>query len=529
VRVAAALAGYLRAAGVERVYGVPGEDHLFLLDAIEAAGLRYVGARDESAACIMAAAESQATGLPGVAVVTIAPGLTNAINGLACAALDNLPLLLISGQHGPDRGPIIVRQGLDNHALVASLTRWHATVGRRIHQVLARALDTALAPPGGPVYLEVRDDVAQAEAADSASDWPLLVPGRSAPPPVSPAALDELRSWVRAARRPLVILGARARGERLAAAVASLRLPVFTSPAAKGWCTFEHAWFAGTFLNGNLEAALLERSDVVLAVGLDAQDFFNAPWRYAMPVYAVEPDATSTQHFLPTRAQVIGEPASALEALSDVQSVWTHAEVAAYRDEVAQRLALDDQRLTIPTALAEARALLPPETLLTVDAGFGKPLTSYLWPACAPNTCFTSHGLSTMGYAIPAANALKLANPDRPVLAVMGDGSLLMRAPEIGVAAEQGVAPIYVAWVDGSLAQIEIKQRRQGLRTVGARIPPACCAKIADAFGGVGWDVSTRAEFRAALAEATLADRPALIGARVDQSSRDAWFELLRG
>src|SRR5207302_8554714 len=133
--VADALAHALQKVGLQRVYGLPGEDRLHLLHAVENAGLTYVAARDETSATIMAAAEAQATGLPGVVIVTIAPGLTNAINGIAHAALDNLPLLLVSGQHAPDRAPIIVRQALDNHALVASLTRWRATAGRRINQV----------------------------------------------------------------------------------------------------------------------------------------------------------------------------------------------------------------------------------------------------------------------------------------------------------------------------------------------------------------------------------------------------------
>jgi acetolactate synthase-1/2/3 large subunit len=111
----------------------------------------------------------------------------------------------------------------------------------------------------------------------------------------------------------------------------------------------------------------------------------------------------------------------------------------------------------------------------------------------------------------------------------MGDGSLLMRASEISVAAEQGVAPIYVAWMDGALAQIETKQVRQNLRPVGARVPDVSCAKIADAFGGIGVDVSTLDDFSRALRHGLRAGRPTLIGARVDQSCRAEWYELLRG
>jgi acetolactate synthase-1/2/3 large subunit len=142
---------------------------------------------------------------------------------------------------------------------------------------------------------------------------------------------------------------------------------------------------------------------------------------------------------------------------------------------------------------------------------------------------FTAHGLSTMGFALPAANALQLAHPKRRVVGFMGDGSLLMRASEIGVAAQHGIAPIYVAWMDESLSQIEVKQVRQHLQPVGARLPRTSCAKVADAFGGVGVDVETLDEFRQALGEAQHAQLPTLIGARVDQTWRPEWYELLRG
>jgi len=140
-----------------------------------------------------------------------------------------------------------------------------------------------------------------------------------------------------------------------------------------------------------------------------------------------------------------------------------------------------------------------------------------------------SSDLSTMGYALPAANALALMHPDRPVAAFMGDGSLLMRASELSVAAEHGIAPIWIAWMDGTLAQIETKQLRQSLRPVGARLPSVSCAKVADAFGVAGIDVDSLADFDTALASALASRNATLIGARVDQSRRAEWYEMLRG
>jgi acetolactate synthase-1/2/3 large subunit len=537
--VAAAFASVLQAAGVQHVYGLPGEDHLRLLDVFAATGLTYVGAREESAAVLMAASEAQATGLPGVALVTLAPGITNAINGLAHAWLDRVPLLLVTGQHHPDRAPLIVRQGLDTHRLVESLTKWTATASPRIHQMLARALDTALAPPAGPVLLELRDDIASAAPLDKPADWPVLQAGTRTTKPIARLEAEALPAGATAllarANYPAIILGGNCPTDprtraALEQASRTLAAPVFATPSAMGMPAPSAEWFAGTFMNGNLEAGLLATCDLLLTVGLDAKDFFNAPWRYSAPVLAIN-EQPETQRFAPTTCQLLGDTASIVEAVAchGSASVWSVPEVAAYRGSVASAFRLDESAFTIPAALRLARSQVPPNTRVAVDAGFGKPLASYLWSTPEPNHYFTAHGLSTMGYALPAANALCLTYPGEPVLAFMGDGSLLMRASEISVAAEHNVAPIYVAWMDGALAQIETKQLRQSLRPVGARLPQVSCAKIADAFGAVGVDVDCLDDFDKALTDALSSHCPTLIGAHVDQSCRAEWYELLRG
>jgi acetolactate synthase I/II/III large subunit len=489
----------------------------------------------------MAATEAQATGVPGVVMVTLAPGLTNAVNGIAHAHLDGIPLLVISGQHNPDRAPLIIRQSLDNHALLHSVTKWTATASRRIHQVLARALDTAMAPRPGPVLLEIRDDVAAQAPTDSATDWPALQGGGrtvrlSRPVDGSTTGLEQIRSLLAGAARPSIVVGGCPTDAAALAALVGLagrlRAPVFTSPSAMGALSVEQPWFAGTFLNGNFERQILDRSDVILSVGLDAKDVFNAAWACAGAVVAVN-TAPDTQRFVPARHQIVGDPAEILDALSPPAgagaSAWTIDDIGRYRASIAQAFRLSQDALTIPAAVHAARQVLPPETLVAVDAGFGKPIASYLWSAPAPNMYFTAHGLSTMGYALPAANALQMIEPTRPVVAFMGDGSLLMRASEMTVAAQHGIAPISVAWLDRSLAQIELKQARQGLRLVGTRVPEVSCARIADAFGGVGVDVDTLDGFRRALEHALRSDVPSLIGARVDQLTRAHWFELIRG
>jgi len=210
-------------------------------------------------------------------------------------------------------------------------------------------------------------------------------------------------------------------------------------------------------------------------------------------------------------------------------SKWQPSEVAAHRIHVREQLASPADRLSVVSALEVASRTLPQDALVAVDAGFGKPITSYLWRPGGPGAYFASHGLSTMGYAILAANALKLAHPERTVVGLLGDGSLLMRATEIRSAVELGIAPIYMVWMDGSLTQIEMKQRLAGLRTVGAAISAPACADLARALGSRGADVSTLEALRAALEEAQNNSLPTLIGAHIDTSRHAAWYSLIRG
>ena len=293
--VAEAAVSYLRNIGIRRIYGVPGEDHLEFLHQVESQGLRYIAAREESAACLMATAEAQATGLPGVVVVTIAPGLTGAVNGIASAYLDHVPLLIISGQHSAERYPVTVRQTIDGHALLASITKWTVTVGSRINQALARVIDTAMAAPAGPVFVELRDDIARSESTDDPVDWPSsLLPRHKIEPSYRPTSIDTLVSTMTNSSRPIFILGSRVRDPAVGAAAAdaatALGIPMFTTPSAMGAVPDDHDWLAGTFLNGDPESALVGRADLILAIGLEANDIFNANWRYEAPVVALEAD-----------------------------------------------------------------------------------------------------------------------------------------------------------------------------------------------------------------------------------------------
>ena len=455
--VAEAVARGLAARGVERVYGLPGEDHMLILSALASEGIAYVGARCENAACIMACAESQASGRTGVALVTMAPGITNAINGIANAFLDQVPLIVLCGQHPAERQSTAIRQYLDNAKVTAGVTKATFAATSSINHDLARAFAIAESVAPGPVLLEVRDEIARSDASDDLERWL----GATTEAMGEPSVPVDLAVRLGAAERPVLIIGSHGRYPDIAASVSTLatrlRAPVFVTQSAIGRVRTD-PWLAGTFLNGNREQQLLGEADAILGIDLRPNEIYNRQWAYA-PISAICSTRLEDTYF-PIDQRLVGSVGSLLASLDaelaklPVQSKWDAADVANYRANL-ERLFFaesDTSTLTIPEAIRCVRETLPDDALVVADAGFGKPILAYLWSAETAPTFFASSGLSTMGYAIPASIGVRLAvTEERKLVAFMGDGSLLMRASEISVAAELGLQCIYVAWMDSAL------------------------------------------------------------------------------
>jgi acetolactate synthase-1/2/3 large subunit len=541
VIIAAQVANGLYELGIRRVYGLPGEDHMALLDSFASAGLEYRAAFNESAAVLMAATEAQLTGLPGVAVLSLAPGVSNGVNGLLNTYLDEIPLLLISGQHPADSLPFVVRQGFDIAQLVTPMTKWRAkvTAGMNVPAVLGRAVDEAMSGRPGPVYLELPDGVAVAEAkADEATATRGVQRLRArwteaaAPAVAQPATVDAIAARLRTAKRPVLISGGRRR--RLSPATVDAfatanRVPVFTSSRQKGLLPGDSTFYAGTFLNGRLEKDLLDSADLVLLTDPESFDFYNKPWNFTADAVAITDDAF-TEWLNPFTEVHVADPDAVLTALTGqpTASEWAAADVRGYRDGLRAKLLPESETLSVAHAVDAALSGWPEDGYLVADAGFGKPLVAMLSEPSQPDHYFASNALSTMGYTIPATVALRRAGRG-PILAFLGDGSLLMRLGELAVSTEDGPGTVYLAIMDRSLTQIEVKQERRDLANVGVTLPPVLCAQLGQSLGIEGVDVHSADELAAAVTKGLQGRRPVLIGAHVDPAPSRVLFDLLRG
>ena len=535
---AEAIAAALARAGTRLMFGVPGGGpNLDVVGAAAAAGLRFVLARGETAATIMAATCADLTGTPGSVVVTRGPGLASAVNGIAHAALDRLPVVVIADTVPAADAGRISHQRIDQTALGRSVAKAAVTVGGPAGQAAERIVRTALAAPPGPVIANMDDSVPY-RADGSTPDSGDTGPGSGAPGPVDADGAPVLAGALRAARRPVLLLGAGAipRAAAIRDALAGRGIPALHTYRARGVLPDSAAEAAGLVTGGTMEWPLLSLADLVIGLGVDEAEMIPARWDYAArTVLVTEPGAPPPGGYF-TGATALTMPlAGALEVLAAAPGHdWPPGAGHAAKADAARRLAsaaVAAPGLLAPQqVVATARAGAPPETIATVDAGAHMLVAMPLWEVPEPRRLLVSSGLATMGYALPAAIAAALCAPRAPVVAFTGDGGLGMTLAEIETAVRLSLRVIVIVFNDAALSLIKIKQKPAGQGGDGAvRYRPVSFAAAAAALGAAGVAVASEPDLAAALADALRRTGPTVIDASVDPAGYPAVMDLSRG
>jgi acetolactate synthase I/II/III large subunit len=526
-RVADVVAGCIATAGVRHAFGMPGGEVITLVDALAAAGIRFVLTRHETAAAIMAAGTTVVTGAPGLLVTTLGPGLANAVNGIADAAQERVPLLVISGVVERGVRARYTHQVLDHAALLRPLVKASFEIeAEGAAAVVTRAVALALAAPCGPVHLDLSPAVAEAPAS-----LPLHVG-----PPASIAALRidsddaviaEVRRSLGAAKRPLLLAGFEAArtgaGQVVASMANGLGIPVLTTYKAKGILDEYHPCALGAAgLSPAADRILLElvaAADVIILAGYDPIEMRQG-WLDPFPPAAVVVEVTAApadhgMHRVGRR--LLGPVAPLLAAIfADLppSAIWPAGEPLTARRRLAAQFA-GPGGWGPHAVFQELAESLPATATLTVDSGAHRILFSQMWRARRPLEVLQSAGFCTMGAALPLAIGAKVSDPGRPVVAVLGDGGLEMCLGELGTLRDQALPIMMVVLQDRSLALIELKQRQAGLARSGVALGDTDLPAVARAFGGVGVQVTTTTALRAALDEARTAPVFTLIACQI--------------
>ena len=507
----------LHSAGVRHVFGHPGGEVVDLIEGFRAAGLEFVLAKHETGAAFMAEAMASSSGRPGACLATLGPGATNLVTGVAHAYLDRSPLIALTGQLPVERYETVTHQKLDLRALFAPITKWQARVSAAdAGAVTDRALSIALQPRQGPVFLEVPSDVPSQDAA----------PGGADPEPQRGAGVPDERSVSEAATllgtsaRPVLFAGLdaldAATAEPLRRFIEAWGIPAILSPKAKGLLRDDHPLVVGT-IEGLGSAKLYEwvaRRDLVVMVGFDPVEF-DRDWTSAAPVIHLSP-LPNVDGYYRSAVELVGPVPGSLDALRASAKPKDTTDVARFRKEFRRFVRPQRSGLTSQGVLEALRAALPEDALVSCDVGFNKSVSIQCWPAYAPRTFFVSNGLSSMGYGLPAAIGLKLAQPERAVACILGDGGFAMSVAELETAARLGLAFTVVVLADEALQQIKAGQERKGFPVTGTTFGALDYVALATAFGADGVEARTLDECGAAFRDAARSKRVTLIAAHVD-------------
>ncbi len=545
---AEAIVRALAGAGTRLMFGVPGGGpNLDVVGAAAAAGLRFVLARGETAAVIMAATYAGLTGAPGAVVVTRGPGLASAVNGIAHAALDRLPVVVIADTVLAADADRISHQRIDQAALGRSVAKAAVTVGGRgAGEAARRIVRTALTAPAGPV-IATMDDTAQAGRPDGSAAHGRAPDGSAADgrgPDGSGAAgnASYLAAAVGAARRPVLLLGTGAipHTAEIRRALAGRGIPALHTYRARGIVPDPAAEAAGLVTGGTTEWPLLSAADLIVGLGVDEAEMIPARWDYpARTILVTEPGtgpaaAMGDGYF--TGATNLEMPlAGTAGVLADAPAHdWPPGAGRAAQADAAARLAAAavaaPGRLAPQQVVTTVRAHTPAETIAAVDAGAHMLVAMPLWEVPEPHRLLVSSGLATMGYALPAAIAAALCAPRVPVVAFTGDGGLGMTLAEIETAVRLSLRVVVIVFNDAALSLIKIKQKpagQGGEEAVSYR--PVSFAAAAAALGAAGAAVSTERDLAAALAAALRRPGPTVIDASVDPAGYPAIMDLSRG
>ncbi len=530
LRVADLVAQTLAAHGISLAFGMPGGEVVTLVDALGEAGIRFVLARQETSAAIMAAGSHASNGAPGLLVTTVGPGLANAVNGIADAAQERVPLIVMSGVVDHVHRARYTHQVFDHTKLLAPLVKASFEIeADGASATVARAIRLAMSHPMGPVHL----DLAPGTAALPVNDATVHRPARAYAPALKSTdpGIDAIRAALAGAVKPLVIAGYEAvragAGDALTALTAHLSMPIITTYKAKGlvpeWAPQSMGGAGLSPLADGELLRLVKAADVILLAGYDPIEM-RTGWLdpFAPQAQVFELSAYLVDHGMHrVDVRVTANVRDAVEALATglpARKTWTGLEPENARARLADMFA--PRASWGPHTVFDAlQSALPHNATVTVDSGAHRILLSQQMRFARPNALLQSAGFCTMGAAIPLAIGMAASNPGAPVVAVLGDGGLEMCLGELGTIRDQNLPIVILVLQDQSLALIELKQNQAGLARAGVQLGATRYEDIAVAFSGTGARVNTRVALDAALHAAFKREGFTLIVCEVEASA----------
>jgi acetolactate synthase I/II/III large subunit len=528
---AAIIGQMLAQAGATHAFGIPGGEVLALMDGLDRAGMRFVLVKHENAGGFFAEGLWHVSGALPVLVATLGPGVANAVNVVANAMQDRVPLVFLTGCVDAAEAETYTHQVFDHQALLRPVVKasFRLAAGA-VGVTLAKAIAIATSGQPGPVHIDVPIGVAEGLADEA--------PCQFAHPPAlgRPAQqdLDQALGLLTQARRPLAIAGVDAVNAAAGPAIADFcrahGIPLITTYKGKGLLDeADPLSLGGAGLSPKADKILLPligKADVILLLGYDPIEMrigWRNIWRNDQTVIEIAP-ALRSHGMHRVDLAMTADLAQTLPLLNHAAPPrWADGHVSDARTGLAQ--AFNGPEGWGPHAVFRTlRDILPDETIATADSGAHRILVSQMWHSPRPRQMFQSTALCTMACALPLAAGAKIGRPDVPVIAFMGDAGLEMGAGELATLRDLRLPVILCVLVDESLALIEMKQRSSQRPNLGVDFGGTDFPALARAFGGHGVWVDDVESLRREATAALTRDHFTLLAARISRRAYDGAF-----
>lgn len=542
ITVAELLVRCLENEGVRYVFGVPGEENEDLLFALAESEIEFVPTRHEQGAGFIADVWGRLTGCAGVCLSTLGPGATNLLTGVADANLDKAPLVALTAQGDTDRLHHESHQNLDVVAMFAPVTKWNSAIASPevVTEVVRKAFKVAETEKPGATHVELSEDVARSRAHEADQPLPRRVVRRPAP---DHKAIESAVELLCDARRPLILAGNGAIRKRASKHLRKLverhDIPVAATFMGKGAvsdASERSLWSVGLgFKDYGLEA--FEQADLIVTVGYDIAEYAPESWNPTATKPVVHVDfqpAEVYSHYRP-QVEIVSDISAALQELDrrladerlSFEAEWYRPIRRRIVEDVASYSSPPSERLSIPAALNVVRRVLPDDGLLISDVGSHKMWIARNFPTYCPNGCIISNGLASMGIALPGGIAAALVEPERPIIAAMGDGGFLMNSQELETAKRLGVAFVCLVFNDNDYGLISWKQEQSRGGSVATRISNPDFVRYAESFGIEGHRPESADELEKCLTSALEERKLCLVEVEVDTSVNQELIDKL--
>lgn len=530
----------LEAEGVEYIFGIPGEENLEVMNAIADSSIKFITTRHEQGAAFMADVYGRLTGNAGVCLSTLGPGATNLVTGVADADSDGAPLVAITGQVGTDRMHITSHQFLDLCKMFEPITKRSKQIVRpdTVNEIVRIAFKYAEGEKPGACHIDLPVNISKMPVSSYEKPLEKKVMQKEL---ADLTSVENAAAEIFKAKNPVILAGSSAIRNHSAKAITefatTLKIPVINTMMAKGIIPYDNKYSMWTIgiPQKDYVNKIIEKADLVIAIGYDIVEYTPGKWNIngTTPIIHIDTRPSHINKFYQPMIEVIGH-------ISD--SLYNILRRTSRKAEPTEALEIKELMLTEHESysndnsfpmkpqkvLNDVRKVLASDDIVISDVGAHKMWIARHYNCYEPNTCIISNGFATMGIGLPGAIVAKLINPEKKVLAIVGDGGFMMNNQELETALRIGTPIVVLIFNDSNYGLIKWKQQDQYGKSCYVDFTNPDFVKFAESMYCKGYRINSAEQLIPTLEEAFKQTVPVVIDCEVDYDENVKLTEHLK-